>query len=137
MTVMHYPSPDQWVGPLDAKLGLEVTSVTADRATGRAPIDGNTQPFGLWHGGATATIMETLGSLSANAHAGPSRQAVGTELNVSHLRSATRGWVHGEATAVHRGRTSAVYTIELRDDNNVLLATGRLSCRILDQRSVG
>lgn len=135
MTDQQYPSPDLWVGPLDAKLGLEVASVTANRATGRAPVDGNTQPFGLWHGGATATIMETLGSLAANAHSGPGRQAVGTELNVSHLRTARQGWVHGEATALHLGRTSAVYSIELRDDDAALLASGRLSCRILDQRA--
>ena len=96
------------------------------------PVAGNTQPFGLWHGGASAVMVETLGSLGGAAHAGAGRRAVGTELNISHLRSARSGWVHGVATALHLGATSAVYQVELTDDDGRLLASGRLSCRILD-----
>jgi len=132
MTDEQHQLRNTWVSPFDTKLGLEVTFVSAQRVIGRAPVAGNTQPFGLWHGGATAAIMETLGSLGANAHAGPGRRAVGTELNVSHLRSTTQGWVHAQASAVHLGRTSAVYQIDVRDDEGQLLASGRLSCRLLD-----
>ena len=134
MTAQQYPSPDLWVGTLDAKLGLEVISVTANRATGRAPVAGNTQPFGLWHGGATATIMETL--LTGRQRAQRTRPAaVGTELNVS-LRTARQGWVHGEATALHLGRTSAVYSIECGTTTPHYWRQD-LSCRILDQRRSG
>lgn len=115
---------------LDEKLGLEITSATAERVTGRAPVTGNTQPMGLWHGGASAVMVETLGSVAANLHAGDGA-AVGTEINVSHLRPATSGWVHGTAQAIHLGRTSAVYQVDLTDDQGRLIATGRLSCRIL------
>ncbi len=131
MTDEQYPPPSTWVSPFDAKLGLEISSVSAQRVIGRVPVDGNTQPFGLWHGGASAAVMETLGSLGANAHAGRGRRAVGAELNVSHLRSVTQGWVHAQATALHLGRTSAVYQIDLRDDEGRLLASGRLSCRLI------
>ncbi|WIY81634.1 PaaI family thioesterase [Propionimicrobium sp. PCR01-08-3] len=117
--------------PLDDKLGVEITEQSAQRVSGRAPVDGNTQPYGLWHGGASAVLVETLGSLGAAAHAGPDRHAVGTELNVSHLRSVRSGWVHGVATAIHLGSTSAVYRIELTDDDGRLIASGRLSCRLL------
>ncbi len=126
------PEPNTSASPFDDKLGLEITELTAQRVRGRAPVEGNTQPIGLWHGGASATMVETLGSLGASAHAGNDRKTVGTELNVSHLRSAREGWVHGVATAVHLGATSAVYQIELSDDEGRHLATGRVSCRILD-----
>lgn len=122
----------QLISPFDEKLGLEFTELTAERVAGRAPVAGNTQPFGLWHGGASATLVESLGSLGATVHAGPHRRAVGTDLNISHLRSAREGWVHGVATAIHLGRTSAVYQVELTDDHGRLLAIGRLGCRILD-----
>ncbi len=113
---------------LDSKLGLEITEWTAQRVAGKAPVEGNTQPMGLWHGGASATMIETLGSLGANAHGTP---AVGTELNVTHLRAVRSGWVHGVATAVHLGRSTAIYQVELSDDQGRRIATGRLSCRIL------
>ena len=129
VTIDQRPIP---ASPFDEKLGLEVTEWTAERVRGRAPVNGNTQIIGLWHGGASATMIESLGSLAATAHAGPDRKAVGTELNVSHLRSAREGWVCGEAVAVHLGGTSAVYQIDLTDDAGRHLATGRLSCRILD-----
>lgn len=122
----------QLSSPFDDKLGLEITELTPQRVRGRAPVAGNTQPFGLWHGGASATIVETLGSMGAVAHAGPGRRAVGTELNISHLRSVETGWVHGLATALHLGTSSAIYQVELTDDAGRLVASGRLSCRILD-----
>ena len=127
--IAQFDVPDS---PFDTKLGLEITERSAERVCGRAPVAGNTQPYGLWHGGASAVMVETLGSLGGAAHAGAGRRAVGTELNISHLRSARSGWVHGVATALYLGTTSAVYQVELTDDDGRLLASGRLSCRILD-----
>ncbi len=125
------PASSLPISPYDSKLGLQVDRVSPELATGSAPVEDNTQPGGLWHGGASATLIETLGSLAASQHAG-SRQAVGTELNVSHLRAVRAGRVHGTATALHLGRTSAVYQVALTDDTGRLIATGRVSCRILD-----
>ncbi len=115
----------------DTKVGIVITERSAERVCGRAPVDGNTQPYGIWHGGATAALVETLGSVGAVEHAGPARRAVGTELNVSHLRSVRSGWVHGVATALHLGASSAIYRVDLTDDDRRLIASGRLSCRIL------
>lgn len=120
---------------LDAKMGLELLEVSAERAVGRMPVEGNTQPFGHWHGGATGVLAETLGSLAANAHALPlGKVAVGVDLNASHHRSATCGWVTGTATALARGRRVASYEVTLVDDDGNRIATARLTCQLISQR---
>lgn len=118
---------------LDHKLGTVLTQVSAQTVCGFAPVQTNTQPAGMWHGGASAALMETLASVGATLHAGPQQIAVGTELSLSHLRAVRAGNVYGTATAVHLGRSTATYVIELRDDEGQLVASGRLSCRILAQ----
>lgn len=127
--------PPEWAttltSPFDSKMGLELTELTPERVCGKAPVEGNTQPFGLWHGGASATLVESLASMGATVYAGPDRRAVGTELNISHLRSARSGWVHGVATALHLGSTTVLYQVDLTDDEGRLLASGRLRCQIL------
>lgn len=114
------------------RLGIRIESVTAHQAAASMPVQGNTQPFGLLHGGATALLIETIGSYAAYEHARKTDcVAVGTELSVSHLRGTTTGHVHAVAQAQHLGATSAVYTVPVHDDAGRLIATGRLTCRIL------
>ncbi len=122
---------------LDKALGLEVLEVSATRAVGRLPVLGNRQPFGLLHGGATAALVETLGSLAAAAHAHPDQIPVGVDLNVTHLAAARSGHVTGTATAVHRGRTTAVYQVEVVDDAGHRTAVGRLTCRLIATTAAG
>ena len=121
----------QWlldiISPLDVKLGLELLEVTSKCARGRYPVAGNTQPWGLWHGGATCVVAETLASLAGMAEVGPDGRAVGVELNASHLHAATKGWVNGVATAVRIGRSLATYNVELTDDDGQLIAVARVS----------
>ena len=76
-------------------------------------------------------MIETLGSIGAQDHAGPDGHAVGIELSVSHLRSVTSGYVHGVATPLHLGRSQTTYLVELRDDDGNLIASGRITCRII------
>lgn len=117
---------------LDTKLGLELLEATAQRVIGRMPVAGNTQPMMLWHGGASCVLAETLASIGSHLHAQPmGLGAVGTELNATHHRAATSGWVTGTATAIHLGRTSAAYEIVLVDDNDKRLCTARVSCRLV------
>ncbi|MDO5684254.1 MAG: PaaI family thioesterase [Propionibacteriaceae bacterium] len=121
--------------PLDAKLGFELLEVSAERAVGRMPVEGNTQPFGLWHGGATGVLAETLASLAGTAHAMPlGKVAVGVDLNATHHRSARSGWVTGTATALSLGSRVAAYHIELVDDDGNRVATARLTCQLIDRR---
>ncbi|UJP39067.1 hotdog fold thioesterase [Cellulomonas palmilytica] len=121
-------------GTLIERLGIVVREVSAERAVATMPVAGNTQPFGLLHGGATAALAETLGSYAAVAHAGPGRLAVGIELNATHHRSARSGTVTGTAEAVHLGRTLATYEIVVDDEAGRRLCTARLTCMILDGR---
>ncbi len=119
-------------GSLLERMGIEMTEVSATRAVGTMPVEGNTQPFGLLHGGASAVLAETLGSYAAKAHAGPGRAAVGIELNATHHRSARAGTVTGVATALHLGRTLASYEIVVSDDAGRRVCTARLTCMVLD-----
>jgi len=135
----RFPSTlDQWAaagrGTLIERLGIELTGVAADRTTGTMPVAGNTQPAGLLHGGATASLAETLASVAAQQHAGPGRAAVGLELNATHHRGVRSGTVHGEARALHLGRTTASYEIVVTDDQGRRVCTARLTCMVLDGR---
>lgn len=119
-------------GTLMERMGIELLDVSAERAVGTMPVAGNTQPFGLLHGGASAVLAETLGSYAAQMHAGPGRRAVGIELSATHHRSATEGVVTGTATAVHRGRTLATYEVVVEDPRGRRICTARLTCMVLD-----
>lgn len=120
-------------GTLIERMGIELEDVAADHVSARMPVAGNTQPAGLLHGGASVVLAETLGSIAAQLHAGPGRAAVGIEVNATHHRSAREGWVHGEARALHRGRTTASYEIVVSDDAGRRVCTARLTCMILDR----
>ncbi|MDO8151452.1 PaaI family thioesterase [Isoptericola sp. b408] len=119
-------------GTLIERTGIELLEVGAEGASASMPVAGNTQPAGLLHGGATAALAETLGSVAAQIHAGTGRAAVGTELNITHHRGAREGTVHGVATAVHLGRSTASYEIEITDDAGRRIASARLTCLVLD-----
>jgi 1,4-dihydroxy-2-naphthoyl-CoA hydrolase len=114
------------------RMGIEITEATPERVVGRMPVEGNTQPYGLLHGGASCVLAETLGSIGAAAHAGPGRIAMGIEINATHHRSATSGYVTGVATQVHGGRTLTTYDIEITDEQGRRVCTSRLTCMLRD-----
>jgi len=117
-------------GTLGAKLGIELVEASAQRIVGTMPVEGNTQPLGLLHGGASAALAETLGSVGAALHAGPGRFVVGVDLNATHHRAARTGIVTGVATALHLGRTVASYDIVISDAQNRRICTSRITCLI-------
>ncbi|MEV8631528.1 hotdog fold thioesterase [Streptosporangium sp. NPDC051023] len=119
-------------GTLVERMGIEITEATPERVVGRMPVEGNTQPYGLLHGGASCVLAETLGSIGAAFHAGPGRGAVGIEINATHHRSVTSGHVTGVATLAHGGRTVATYEIEITDDRGRRVCTSRLTCVLRD-----
>jgi 1,4-dihydroxy-2-naphthoyl-CoA hydrolase len=119
---------------LDAKMGLEVLELTPTRVVGRMPVEGNTQPMGLWHGGASCVLVETLASIGSAAHAQPDRVAVGVDLNATHHRSVRSGWVTGTATAIRLGRSVTSYQVVLVDDQGRRVCTARLTCQLVDPR---
>ncbi|MFH5822759.1 PaaI family thioesterase [Georgenia sp. AZ-5] len=122
-------------GTLAERLGIELVETVPGRVVARMPVAGNTQPFGLLHGGASAALAETAGSMAATIHAGPDRVPLGTELNATHHRSATAGWVTATATALHEGRRTASYEIVIVDDDGRRVCTARLTCMLLEART--
>lgn len=118
-----------------AHVGLELTEIGPDFLRGRMPVDARTQqPFGIFHGGATVVLAESLGSIAANMVIDPSLQyAVGLEVNANHLRSVRSGWVTGTARAIHIGRSTQVWEIQMQDDAGKPSAISRLTMAVLDR----
>jgi uncharacterized protein (TIGR00369 family) len=125
---------DRGRGALDKKMGIEITEASPQRLVGRMPVEGNTQPFGLLHGGANVVLAESLGSVGTHLHAGPTRRIVGIEISASHHKSATEGYVTAVATAVTLGKTLCTYTVEITNDKGEKTCTARITCLILAQR---
>lgn len=123
------PDPPD-LGELAARLGIVLDSLEPGRAVGHLPVEGNRQPFGLLNGGASAALVETIGSILAVRDAAPDGSAVGIELSVSHHLGVRAGTVTAVATALHTGRTVASYEVALTDDAGRRIATGRLTCAI-------
>jgi 1,4-dihydroxy-2-naphthoyl-CoA hydrolase len=124
---------DMHDGTLADRMGIEFLEASPDRVVGRMPVEGNTQPYGLLHGGASAVLAETLGSVAAAIHAGPDRIALGIEINATHHRGASSGYVTGVATRLHGGRTLATYDIEITDEQGRRVCTSRLTCMLRDR----
>ena len=79
------------MGALNLRMGIELVEVSAERVVGTMPVEGNTQPYGLLHGGASVVLAETLGSIGSAIHAGPDRLSVGVDINATHHRAARPG----------------------------------------------
>ena len=122
-------SRDKLVG----RMGITILEAAADRVVGAMPVEGNTQPYGLLHGGASCVLAESLGSLGAAMHAGPDRIAVGVEISATHHRAVAAGNVTGVATCLHGGRTVATYEIVISDDQGRRVCTARLTCVLSDR----
>jgi 1,4-dihydroxy-2-naphthoyl-CoA hydrolase len=115
-------------GTLAERMKIELLEASPQRLVGRMPVEGNTQPYGLLHGGASAVLAETLGSIGSQLHAGLDHAALGIELSCTHHRAATSGFVTGVATPIHLGRTIATYEIVITDDQDRRICTARLTC---------
>jgi len=119
-------------GPLGDRMGIELLEATRERVVGRMPVEGNTQPYGILHGGASAVLAESLGSIGAVIHGAPDRYPVGIELSCSHHRSASAGTVTGIAVPITSGRTLSTWEIIISDDEGRRLCTARLTCLLRD-----
>ncbi|MFE0640309.1 PaaI family thioesterase [Streptomyces sp. NPDC058877] len=115
-------------GHLGNRMGLQILEASAERVVGTMPVEGNTQPYGLLHGGASAVLAETLGSIGSMLHGGASRIAVGVDLNCTHHRGVRSGLVTGVATPVHRGRSTATYEVVISDEQDRRVCSARLTC---------
>ena len=124
------------MGALNAKMGVELVEVSAQRLVATMPVEGNTQPYGLLHGGASIALAETLGSLGSAVHAWPDKLSVGVDINATHHRSVRSGIVTGVATALHLGRQMASYEVVISDERGKRVCTARITCALLPTDSL-
>lgn len=125
-------SPDT----LHGSLGIEITYMSGDRVEGRMPIDRRThQPMGLLHGGANVALAEGLASIGANLSLDPAKAyAVGLEINANHIRSERTGWAIGVAEPIHRGATTQIWAITIRNETGKLMCTSRCTLAVLRRK---
>ena len=116
-------------------LGIEFLEIGDDFITARVPVDRRTiQPYGLLHGGVSVVLAETLGSCGAAFACPEGFRAVGLDINANHIRGVTSGWVTGTARAVHIGRTTQVWHIDLHNAAGELTCVSRITMAIQAER---
>ena len=118
------------MGALADKMGIELIEASPERVVATMPVVGNTQPYGLLHGGASAVLAESLGSVHAAMNAGPENVVVGLDLNCTHHRGLREGIVTGEATTLAAGRTIVSTRIVITDEEGRLVCSARLTCLV-------
>ena len=119
-------------GELAVRMEIEFLELSAAHSVARMPVAGNRQVIGLLHGGAHLVLGESLGSVSSAIHAGPGRYAVGIEINATHSRSATEGFVVATCEAISLGRTLCTHQTSIRDEQGRLLSTVRMTNLLRD-----
>ena len=112
------------------RMGIEITEASPERLVATMPVEGNTQPYGLLHGGASVVLAETLGSIGSALHAGPDRIVVGTDINATHHRAARSGLVTGVATPLSLGNTLCSWQVVVTDEDDRLVCTSRITCLV-------
>jgi 1,4-dihydroxy-2-naphthoyl-CoA hydrolase len=119
-------------GTLLQTMGIVVTEASPDRVVATMPVKGNTQPYGLLHGGASCVLAESLGSIGSALHAaGYGKVAVGVDINATHHRAVREGTVTGVATPIYLGRTTTSYEIVVTDDRDKRVCTARITCQLI------
>ena len=113
-------------------LGIEFIEIGDDHMAARMPVDKRThQPFGSVHGGATAALAETVGSVAGNCCIDSTKAAVGLDLNINHIRGVKSGFVTGIAKPLHLGKTTQVWDIRIYNEAKQLISAARLTIAIL------
>ena len=110
-------------------LAIEYTEIGADYICAKMPVDHRTiQPMGLLHGGASAALIESLGSLGSALSIDLNKQyIVGVEVNANHVRSSKSGYVYGKGVFKHKGRQTHIWQVDITNEENKLVCTGRLT----------
>lgn len=121
---------------LAGALGIEIVELTPERVVATMPVDDRTrQPYGLLHGGASIALAETVASLGAAGLIDRERYAVvGQEINGNHIRAVRDGIVRATGTPLHVGRSSQVWSIEIRDERERLVCVSRCTLAVVERR---
>jgi 1,4-dihydroxy-2-naphthoyl-CoA hydrolase len=114
-------------------LGITITRVEDGEIEGTMPVNERTrQPFGLLHGGASAVLAESLGSMAGYLCTEGEQRVVGIEINANHVRAVRDGHVRGVCRAVHIGKRHQVWQIDIFDKQQRLCCTSRLTTSVID-----
>ena len=119
-------------GTLLQTMGIVVSEASPERVVATMPVKGNTQPYGLLHGGASCVLAESLGSIGSALHASAyGKVAVGVDINATHHRAVRDGVVTGVATPVYLGRTTTSYEVVITDERDKRVCTARITCQLI------
>lgn len=117
-------------------LGIEVTECNKERRVAVMPVDERTrQPFGFLHGGASVALAETVASIGAYQHIDPKQACFGLEINANHIKSIKEGTVKAVATPLHVGRSTMVFHIDIRDEEDRLISVSRCTMAVVQHSS--
>jgi len=119
-------------GTLLQLMGIVVSEASPEKVVATMPVNGNTQPYGLLHGGASCVLAESLGSIGSALHAASyDKVAVGVDINATHHRAVREGTVTGVATPIYLGRTTTSYEVVVTDDRGKRVCTARITCQLI------
>jgi uncharacterized protein (TIGR00369 family) len=119
-------------GTLLSLMGIQVLEAAPERIVATMPVKGNTQPYGLLHGGASCVLAESLGSIGSALHAAAyDKVAVGVDINATHHRAVRDGIVTGVATPIYLGRTTTSYEVVITDERDKRVCTARITCQLI------
>lgn len=113
---------------------MEWLEVSPQRTSARVPVEGNTQPFGLFHGGASACLAETIASVGAWV-VDTSKVTMGIEIKVNHIRAATSGWITGIGTPLFTGKSIQVWEVRMTNDDGELTAFSTVTIAVREPRA--
>ena len=121
---------------MTSTIGIEITDIGDGFICGKMPVDERTtQPFGLLHGGASAALAETLGSIGGGIKVYSNNETVvGIEINANHLKSVRDGWVYGKTTPIQIGKKIQVWNIEITNENDDLICVSRLTLAVIPKK---
>ena len=123
---------------MTSTIGIEIIDIGDDFICGKMPVDERTtQPFGLLHGGASAALAETLGSIGGGIKVYSNNETVvGIEINANHLKSVRDGWVYGKATPIRIGKKIQVWNIEITNEDDDLICVSRLTLAVIPKKKL-
>ncbi|HAY42968.1 MAG TPA: thioesterase [Micrococcaceae bacterium] len=131
------PALEPWtieLGSLDQKMGVEILEESVQKVVARMPVQGNTQSFGLLHGGASLAVGEAVGSWAAVKYASTfGKVVVGVDVNATHHRSATEGYVFITATPIKLGRRMTSHDVVITDEQERRICTMRITNLVIDK----
>ena len=121
---------------LSRHIGIEYIEVGDDYLVAKMPVSENTtQALGLLHGGASCVLAESIGSIASNFCVDIKKShVVGLNINTSHISSERYGCVYGKASAVHIGKTTHIWKIEIRNESDKLISESQLTCLVKENK---